>query len=90
MIKKRKSSVIILKNKVNYENKQPHFKQIDSFLKNNENDTKLSNSNIICNNIHQNSGNVVNFINKNNILYDNMKNKDINLRELNSTSINLL
>ena len=93
MIKKRKSSVITLKNKVNYENnenKQPQFKHIDSFLKNSCNDTKLSNSNLISNNIHQNSGNVNNCKIKNNILYHNIKNTDINLSELNYTSINLL
>jgi hypothetical protein len=93
MIKKRKSSVLTFKNKVNYENngnKQPQFKQIDSFLLNNGNNAKLSNLNLIGNNIHQNSGSVINFKIKNNIFYHNIKNIDINLSELNSTSINLL
>lgn len=93
MINKRKSSVITLKNKVDYENnekKQHQFKHIDSFLKDKGKDTKLSNSNLIGNSIHQNSGSVINFKIKNNILYHNIKNIDINLSELNSTSINLL
>lgn len=93
MINKRKSSVITFKNKVNYdnnENKQSQFKHIDSFLKNNGNDTKLNNSNLISNNFHQNSGSIINFKIKNSILYNNIKNIDINLNELNSTSVNIL
>ena len=93
MINKRKSSVITLRNKVNYEtneNKQPQLNYIDSFLKNKANDKKLNNSNLVGNNTHQNSGSVINFKVRNNILSHNIKNIDINLSQLNSTSINIL
>lgn len=50
----------------------------------------MNNSISIGNNIHQNSGSEINFKVKNNMLYKDIKSIDINLNELNSTSINIL
>lgn len=92
MLDKRKPSVISIKNSINFGNngnKQSQNKNIGSILKNSVN-TKMNNSISIGNNIHQNSGSEINFKVKNNMLYKDIKSIDINLNELNSTSINIL
>lgn len=91
-LNKRKSSVIMIKNNVNYENnpnKQHQFKHFNSIMQNNIN-SKMNNSISVGSNIQQNGGSIANFKVKNSILYQDIKRLDINLNEFNSISTNLL
>ena len=92
IIEKKIPIVETHKNSVNYENnanKKPQYKIISSILKNSV-IQKMNNSMARENNIHQNFESDINFNIKNNNIYNDFKNMNLHLNELNPPSINLL